>query len=422
VTGVSRLLLYARTVRRLRPRQIVMQIARRLQSTEPGPLGAPVTVHDRGMEAIRRAAVAIGPLDMARRRERANTVLNRDFTFVGEMRHLDPVDWKPRHVSHLWSYNLHYFEYFVDLAWLSRETGDAGVAADAVGLASSWIDANGGPDGWEPYALSCRIINWIVATALLDDLVSSETRMRIGQSLAHQSRFLRRRIEWQVDGNHLLKNLTALCLAGWVLDDEECRENGRWAQGQLIEAVREQFLDDGCHVERSSMYHLLVLSDLLLVTTGALELGEREVHGSLNEVLVRGAQAATAFVRDDGSLSLFNDSAEDIAFPVGAIVDATHRVTGTRVVRSRAATSHCTDRRGVLHGETRRKQSRSHGSRRGSSGRALAARPCTLRHAFIRAGYSWAALPGRQRSGRLCRQSISRVRSFDAGTQHASVE
>ena len=28
-----------------------------------------------------------------------------------------PVDWTARHVSHLWSYNLHYFDYALDLAW-----------------------------------------------------------------------------------------------------------------------------------------------------------------------------------------------------------------------------------------------------------------------------------------------------------------
>lgn len=54
----------------------------------------------------------------------------------------------------LWRYNLHYFDYLLDSDRCSKAKAR---------LISDWIDRNpiGIGDGWEPYTLSLRIVNWI---------------------------------------------------------------------------------------------------------------------------------------------------------------------------------------------------------------------------------------------------------------------
>ena len=106
--------------------------------------------------------------------------------------------------------------------------------------------------------LSLRIVNWI-KWALAGNLLAANTI----HSLALQARYLARRSEYHLLGNHLLANAKALVFAGLFFAGEEA---DAWlAQGLQILAAElpEQILADGGHFERSPMYHCLVLEDLL---------------------------------------------------------------------------------------------------------------------------------------------------------------
>ena len=79
------------------------------------------------------------------------------FRFLNQTHTLaDPGDWNAPGTDQLWLYNLHYFD---DL--------NAAGAADRRdwqrALIARWIAENppGRGNGWEPYPLSLRIVNWI---------------------------------------------------------------------------------------------------------------------------------------------------------------------------------------------------------------------------------------------------------------------
>ncbi len=83
------------------------------------------------------------------------------------------------------------------------------------------------------------------------------------ESLALQLRWLRRRLEYHLLGNHLLCNGKALVFGRLYFEGPEADEWLRTGLAVVERELREQILDDGAHFERSPMYHLIVLEDLL---------------------------------------------------------------------------------------------------------------------------------------------------------------
>ena len=113
---------------------------------------------------------------------------------------LKSADWNSFEISKLWLYNLHYFD---DL----NAEGGASRAEWHRDLIARWIAENppGFGNGWEPYPLSLRIINWI-KWALSGHALDKAAR----NSLAVQTRFLAQRLEHHLLGNHLFANAKAL--------------------------------------------------------------------------------------------------------------------------------------------------------------------------------------------------------------------
>jgi uncharacterized heparinase superfamily protein len=92
-------------------------------------------------------------------------------------------------------------------------------------------------------------------------------------SLAVQARWLRRRLEWHLLGNHLFANAKALVFAGLFFEGDEAQE---WlARGLRIleRELPEQVLADGGQFERSPMYHALALEDVLDLVNVSRALG-----------------------------------------------------------------------------------------------------------------------------------------------------
>ena len=132
------------------------------------------------------------------------------------------------------------------------------------------------------------------------------------QSLAVQARWLYRRIEWHLLGNHLLANAKALVFAGCFFSDAEADAWRRRGQMILDRQYREQFCADGGHFERSPMYHALALEDALdlinLARTYSGQIAEPEVN------LIKAMRAwLAAMTHPDGEIGFFNDAAQGIA-------------------------------------------------------------------------------------------------------------
>jgi len=154
---------------------------------------------------------------------------------------------------------------------------------------------------WTPWAVSLRILRW---SRYLAWRQAGEPPAAFRRALYRNALFLHNHVEWDVGGNHLIENGAALLVAGLVFEEASWITAG---ENILAETAETQFLDDGCHFERSPMYHILTLTRYLT----ACDLTERS--GRPVPVPLRTtAEAGTAFLEylepPDGSMPLLNDS------------------------------------------------------------------------------------------------------------------
>jgi uncharacterized heparinase superfamily protein len=270
-----------------------------IQSNTATLLGA---LSDDERRAYGRKATEFGDGDV--------TFLNRTLSFE-DPTNISADDGRTASYPRLWSLKLDAFE---PLSWLvfgSLDSGDDEETVEAVEeWTAAWLENNRIGDrpgylrrAWTPYAVSLRIINWCRYCAWRGERAVDEDLVR---AIHKNALLLSNHIEWDVDGNHLVENGAALVVAGifFAEHDQNWVETGL----DVLQAVAEtQFCEDGCHFERSPMYHVLVLTRLLTVLDLLSEAGR-----SWPAELESTASAATGFLSTirppDGRIPLLNDS------------------------------------------------------------------------------------------------------------------
>jgi uncharacterized heparinase superfamily protein len=290
---------YWHTLRHLKPVQIYGRLWFRLHRPSPDLRPAPaVRPTERGLVRCVRQPSMSGPAT---------------FRFLSVEREASAAaDWNRPGWPKLWLYNLHYFD---DL--------NADAAAARVewhrALVSRWVAENppAAGNGWEPYPLSLRLVNWVKWLA-----AGNAPEPGMVDSLAVQTRWLMRRLEWHLLGNHLLANAKALVFAGTFFAGPEA---DAWRQQGLAILRREhaeQILTDGGHFERSPMYHAIILEDLLdLVQLALLWPGviEATTEAAWRRDAGRMLDWLQAMTHPDGEIAFFNDAAIGIAPNLAAL-------------------------------------------------------------------------------------------------------
>lgn len=288
------LLLYWHTIRHLKLVQVLDRVAYRLHQPTPEPREAPPVSETNGRwrAPTTRAICMTGPVQ---------------FRFLGQIGTCERAeDWNDPCRDKLWLYNLHYFD---DLT-----AADAGARRSwHANLIVRWIRENPPPRGcgWEAYPTSLRIVNWIKWA-----LSGQAPPPGFHDSLAIQARWLSRRIEHHLMGNHLLANAKALVFAGTYFTGNEAAQWRALGLHLLDGELAEQILADGAHYERSPMYHLIVLEDVLdLINVSGVREGciDRASVDSWRDIACRMFGWAAALTHPDGDIAFFNDAAFDIA-------------------------------------------------------------------------------------------------------------
>ncbi len=246
------------------------------------------------------------------------------------------IDWQVATAPRLWRFHLHYFDFALELAAAYNATKDPEWAKLFYDFAEDWQRKNpvGGADAWHPYALSCRIINWIIVlNTMAAELQNDQTRwQQLQQSLFAQLHYLEKNLEFDVLGNHLLRDLKALVFAGSAFTGVAA---DRWLQGGLTileTELSEQVLVDGGHYERSPSYHAVVLQDLIEMRL-ALSDAKQTVPVWLSAAIDRMIRADSLMRHPDGNHALFNDSVlKNITF--GATPEIEHREPATSLAET----------------------------------------------------------------------------------------
>lgn len=289
------LLRYFHTLRYLRPVQIYGRLWHQLNHPKPSREKAPElrTWAARPVATVRRESTMVGP---------------HSFRFLNHLGHVtDSTGWNDPGQEKLWLYNLHYFADLVATSSVDQSEWHRN-------LVKRWITENpaGRGNGWEPYPLSLRIVNWIKwhgsGQALWPEALDS---------LAQQIRYLDATLEWHLLGNHLLANAKALVIAGAFFDGPEA---DRWLQRGITilrDQLKEQILPDGGHFELSTMYHCVVLEDLLdtlnVLQASGLENRLSNVVKTLTGCIQRMRFWMKVMSHPDGRIAFFNDAAFDVA-------------------------------------------------------------------------------------------------------------
>ena len=191
-------------------------------------------------------------------------------------------------------------------------------------MISCWVADNlpGSGNGWEPYPSSLRIVNWI-KWSLAGDELSGEAR----QSLAIQVRYLCKKLEYHLLGNHLFANGKALIFAGLFFVGPEAEAWLEKGLSILRREIPEQVLEDGGHFERSPMYHSIIFEDIIDLINLCRAYG-RDVPDLWGEVVGKMGRWLKVMSHPDDDIALFNDAALKIAAKPGKLFDYLERVTG----------------------------------------------------------------------------------------------
>ena len=291
---ISSALLYYNTLRHLKRSQITHRVYRKLRP-RPRPSVPKVDVRE------------------ARRNWIAGASRQQSLFGVNEFRLLNQEviidergDWSDSSLDRLLLYNLHYFD---DL----QAQGANERLQIQTHLLDRWMADNppGGSPGWEPYPTSLRIVNWIKWSLSGGDL--SERQLR---SLAIQADWLSKNLEFHLLGNHLFVNAKALFFASCFFSGSDADRWRAVSCGVLEIELTEQILDDGGQFELSPMYHCLALEDVcdLINVAGTYDQGRDFVdRQELPQLASRMLSWLASMSHPDGGISLFNDSAFQIA-------------------------------------------------------------------------------------------------------------
>lgn len=294
-----------RTVRHLRPVQIFAQVKHAFLDEGRGSASdssAPKCAVDSATVPFLKA-----PAHARYDGELGFELLRRRHRFV------DVVDWDFEGHGPLWTFHLHQFDYA-----RARSVSPSARAE----LIDDWIDACQKGWGWAPHPISLRLLSWgklmLTPGALAQ---SSEEAERMRSSMAQQAEALSTRIETRLQGNHLFSNLLSCVFAGLLFEGKQA-DGWLALESKLRHEIDIQILDDGAHIERSPMYHGLLLEnvlDLLNVARGAGTRAPEILVACLEDAAARMLGAHRVWTHPDGEIALLGDSAFDIAHPPHAL-------------------------------------------------------------------------------------------------------
>ena len=244
---------------------------------------------------------------------------HREFTFLNVKAKITRgIDFSGPYPSKLWGYNLNYFDVLIPISIYVNAEYDAFKAGQIENLVNEWIDTYDfkHPVLSAPYVVSLRLINFLYCLLLTNHLTNHQppnlNPQKIIKYLYLDFLYLAKNLEWDIKGNHLVKNLKALLILGYFLNTDYSVQLAREAGQILSRQLKEQIFPDGGHFERSTMYQVIVTQDLIEIIC-FLRLFKVPVPGIFAEKLKAMLAFLEVVTHPDGEISLFNDSAFKIA-------------------------------------------------------------------------------------------------------------
>lgn len=258
-------------------------------------------------------------MECVKSRKKADSIVEGEYNFLNEkIRFHSPelIGWNSTELSQLWRYHLHYFDYAWNLGIAYYTTSEAKYYECFKSIVRSWIKNNilGIGDGWHPYTVSLRLVNWIYSYHLFKEALDKDDifKNELLKYIFCKAKYLRSNLEYHVLGNHLLENGRALVFAGLFFDGKLASDWLQKGTEILWSQANEQILSDGGHFELSPMYHSIVLWDYL-ECINLLQMNGLKIPQQVLDKVEKMLLFQKAILHPDQRNPLFNDSAIDIS-------------------------------------------------------------------------------------------------------------
>lgn len=250
------------------------------------------------------------------------------FLFMNRVGDLADLTWDGDETEKLWRYNQHYFDDINAIGANARRSWHAA-------LIERWIAENppGSGTAWEPYPTSLRIVNWVKWI-----MAGNEAPPDFWESLAVQIRWLSKRLERHLLGNHLVANGKALVFGGTLFGGNEGDNWRRTGLRILRYELSQQILLDGGHFELSPMYHALALEDVLdVINILRAGMAPDEWVNAFEELIPSMQTWLDAMSHPDGDIAFFNDAAIGVAPALRELAQYAQRLGFPAVPKKNAA-------------------------------------------------------------------------------------
>ena len=305
-------LLYWRTIRYLKLEQILGRLSFGLKKR----LLKPLILHSVKQRAVHKELPAPGLKKRCFSASALQNLEQQEFKFLSvTARFKKNILWNDPQKPKLWLYNLHYFEYLLPI---THQVNEANFKL-AQNIIEDWQQNNpiGQGNGWEPYPISLRVVNWIFFYDAYYEFFKKEDRFATNflNSLYQQVAYLTFFLEKHLQANHLWANVKTLLFTGLFFEEQKWIEQG---MKQVQRELKEQILADGGHYERSPMYHALILMDLIDLLNllqakekrnGSLPQNLQKLQSTLVNKVNRMWHWLQTITQPDGELPLLGDTA-----------------------------------------------------------------------------------------------------------------
>lgn len=150
----------------------------------------------------------------------------------------------------LWIYHLHYFDF------LNSKKIDSKTKIKKI---NNWINIQNKifDERYDPYPLSLRLVNFIKFS-----IENDYYNKKFINSIYNQFTFLKKRIEYNIQGNHLLTNLKAIIFSSIFFRDNFNINLDITILRTLKNELNNQFTSNFFHKEGSLLYQRIILEDL----------------------------------------------------------------------------------------------------------------------------------------------------------------
>lgn len=162
---------------------------------------------------------------------------------------------------------------------------------------------------WFPYASSHRvlaILGGLMVSGNDNAAVDRELKTLALQFISKNAHFIFRNLEFELNNNHLERNLAALCLYFSVVAEQERRPYLPIINKGVLRVIETHYTSDGCQVERSPMYQHLGLSSLMIFQIS--DVLTAEVREKLEILIPKVRHSSWLLTHPDGYVANFNDS------------------------------------------------------------------------------------------------------------------